>query len=75
MWFTDVRGLALVHLVTLPFRTRVSLQLQIIALRHQLAIEQPPETRPSMEPADRLFLGLAVQDLSYDQKVCRRGRQ
>ena len=36
-------------------RSRASLQLAILALRHQLAVLQGGGRRPRLEPADRLL--------------------
>ncbi len=37
------------------FRSRATLQLEIVALRHQLTIYQRTISRPRIQPADRLF--------------------
>jgi hypothetical protein len=37
------------------FRSRVSLQLELIALRHQVAVYQQRISRPKLRPADRLL--------------------
>ena len=42
-------------LLTLLFRSRFSLQLEILALRHQLAVYQRSKTRPRLKPTDRIF--------------------
>ena len=42
------------------FRSRLALQVEISALRHQLAIYQRTVKRPRLRPEDRLFLGLAI---------------
>ena len=42
-------------LLTLPFRSRLSLQLEILALRHQLTVLQRTQTRPRIQAADRIF--------------------
>ena len=36
-------------------RSRMSLQLEIIALRHQLAVYQRSIRRPRIRPTDRIF--------------------
>ena len=42
-------------LLTLPFRSRLSLQLEVLALRHQLTVFQRSQTRPKIPAADRIF--------------------
>jgi len=42
-------------LIVLPLRTRLSMQLGILALRHQLAVYQQSGVRPRIKPVDRLF--------------------
>src|SRR5215471_2065450 len=37
------------------FRSRLSMQLEFIALRHQLAVYKQSGTRPRLRPSDRLF--------------------
>jgi len=44
--------LAFVHPL---FRSRLSLQIEILALRHQLAVYQRTRARPRLRPADRLL--------------------
>jgi hypothetical protein len=39
-------------LVVLPLRTRLSMQLEILALRHQLAVYQQSGVRPRIKPVD-----------------------
>jgi hypothetical protein len=39
----------------LPFRTRLSLQLEILALGHQLTVYQRAGTKPRLKPVDRLL--------------------
>ena len=46
---------ALVTAVFASFRSRAALQLEILALRHQLAILQRSVKRPKLTPADRLL--------------------
>ncbi len=38
-------------------RSRIGLQLEILALRHQLAVYQRSLRRPSIRPSDRIFWG------------------
>jgi hypothetical protein len=45
----------LLSLLTSTFRTRVALQAEIAALRHQLAVYQRRGQRPQITPADRLL--------------------
>ena len=47
--------LALVSVLTTPFRSRLSLQMEILALRHQLAVYQRAGKRPRIRPADRIL--------------------
>jgi hypothetical protein len=46
---------ALVSAVLSPFRSRAALELEILALRHQLAVYQRTCARPRLKPADRIF--------------------
>jgi hypothetical protein len=46
---------ALLALVMGLFRSRGSLYLEHIALRHQLAVYQQMDPRPRLRPTDRLF--------------------
>jgi len=46
---------AYLALLLLPFRTRLSLQLEVLALRHQLTVCQRAGTKPRPKPADRLL--------------------
>jgi hypothetical protein len=51
---------ALLAFVMALFRSRRSLQLEILALRHQLAVYQRSVPRPHPQPMDRLlWAGLA----------------
>jgi len=42
-------------LVALPLHTRLSMQLEILALRHQLGVYQQSGVRPRIKPLDRLL--------------------
>jgi putative transposase len=46
---------ALLAFLAVCFRSRRSLQLEILALRHQLAVYQCSVPRPRIQPTDRLF--------------------
>lgn len=46
---------ALVAFVTTLLRPRLSLQLEIVALRHQLAVYERSNRRPRIRPADRIL--------------------
>jgi len=46
---------ALLGLLIGTFRSRMSLQLEIVALRHQLALYQRSSRRPWIHPSDRIF--------------------
>ena len=46
---------AFLSLLTLSLRTRLSLQLEILALGHQLAACQRLGAKPRLKPTDRLF--------------------
>ena len=46
---------SLVGLVVLAFRTRASMQLEILALRHQLCLYQRSKAKARIKPADRLL--------------------
>ena len=45
------------------FRSRAALQLEILALRHQLGVLQRSVQRPKLTPADRVLVGLAERSL------------
>jgi hypothetical protein len=56
---------ALIVSVSASFRSRAALQLEILALRHQLGVLQRSVKRPKLTPADRLlwaWLSTAWQD-------------
>jgi putative transposase len=42
-------------LLLLPFRSRLSLQLENLALRHRLTVYRRSEARPRLKPADRVL--------------------
>jgi len=44
----------LLALPALPFRSHLSMQLEILALRHELTVDQRSGVRPRLEPADRI---------------------
>ena len=46
---------AFLTLLLLPSRTRRSVQLAILALRHQLTVGRRAGTRPRLKPADRIL--------------------
>jgi len=46
---------ALLSFVVSFFRTRAAMQLEILALRHQLTVCHRPTKRPRLHPADRVF--------------------
>jgi hypothetical protein len=46
---------ALLLLVSAVIRSRVSLQLEIVALRHQLAVYQRTTKRPQINSGDRIL--------------------
>ena len=46
---------ALLAFLSTLFRSRATLQLEIVALRHQLTVYQRTTLRPRIQPADRLF--------------------
>jgi putative transposase len=46
---------ALLAFVVALFRSRRSMQLEILALRHQLAVYQRSIRRPRIQPADRFL--------------------
>src|SRR5947209_8123239 len=49
---------SLLYWLTLSFRRRISLQLELVALRHQLGVFQRTKRHPPMiTPADRLIWG------------------
>ena len=46
---------ALITYIVSHFRSGISLRLENIALRHQLAVYQRTVKRPKLRPSDRLF--------------------
>ena len=46
---------ALIAWIASTFSTRTSMQLEILALRHQLAIYQQSTKRPRLRPGDRIL--------------------
>ena len=46
---------ALLALVVALFRSRRAMQLETLALRHQVAVYQQTVSRPRLRPTDRLF--------------------
>ena len=46
---------ALLAFVSTLFRSRLSLQLEIVALRHQLAVYQRVTKRPQISSGDRIL--------------------
>jgi putative transposase len=46
---------ALIASLAASFRSRAALQLEILALRHQIGVLQRPVKRPKLTPADRLL--------------------
>jgi putative transposase len=46
---------ALLAFLTTLFRSRATLQIEIVALRHQLIVYQRTTLRPRIQPADRMF--------------------
>jgi hypothetical protein len=46
---------ALIAFLATWFCSRLSLQVEIVALRHQLTIYQRSVSRPRLHPADRIF--------------------
>jgi putative transposase len=47
--------LSFLSFIACSFRSRFSIQLEILALRHQLAAYQRRQKRPVIKPADRFF--------------------
>jgi putative transposase len=47
--------IALLAFLSTLFRSRAALQLEIVALRHQLTVYQRTTRRPRIQPADRMF--------------------
>ena len=56
-------------LLAFPFRTRLSVQLEILALRHQLTAYQRAGTKPRLRPTDRLFWAWLSRDWSGWQQA------
>jgi hypothetical protein len=47
---------ALLTSLSLTWRTRAALQVEILAIRHQIGLlQRSSRTRPRLTPADRLF--------------------
>ena len=51
----------LVSLFTSSLRSRLSLQLEVAALRHQLSVYQLQQRRPRIAPADRLLWSILAR--------------
>jgi hypothetical protein len=47
--------IAAVTSIALVFRSRLALQVEVLALRHQLAVYQSADRRPRLKPADRVL--------------------
>jgi len=60
--------LALISFLRSLLRTRRSMQLEILSLRHQLSIFQLTVKRPKLTPADRIFW-------SWFSKICFRWQE
>ena len=58
---------ALIASVSASFRSRAALQLEILALRHQIGVLQRSVKRPKLTPADRL-LWVWLATVWYDWK-------
>jgi hypothetical protein len=56
------------------FKSRAALQLENLALRHQLGVLQRSVKRPKLAPADRILWGLAVRGVER-LAVCSNHRQ
>jgi putative transposase len=65
---SPVISAALAYL-TLWFQSRHAMQMEILALRHQLAVYQHSVKRPQLQPADRLFWAWLSQLWSGWQQV------
>jgi putative transposase len=50
--------LTILSFIAAPLRSRLALQTEILALRHQLAVYQRSGKRPRISPADRILWGL-----------------
>jgi len=64
-------ALFLFSLLSTAFRPRLSLQLEVAALRHQLAVYQRTCQRPRIQPADRILWSLLSAD-SLQRSPSRR---
>jgi putative transposase len=49
--------------IATSFRSRVSLQMELIALRHQVAVYKQSVARPKLQPTDRLLLWIWLSRL------------
>jgi putative transposase len=49
----------LLQLATLHFRSEEFKELEIVVLRHELAVLRRQAARPKLRPADRVFLAAA----------------
>jgi hypothetical protein len=55
------------------FKTRLSMQVDILALRHQLAVYQRSGGRPKIQPADRLLWSwLSRMWIDWKEALCLR---
>jgi len=59
----------ILQLVSLLFRSADSKELEIVVLRHELAILRRQIPRPAFRPADRWFLGGGQSPVSRRQRV------
>jgi len=62
-------ALFLFSLLSTAFRPRLSLQLEVAALRHQLAVYQRTCQRPRIQPADRILWSLLSRLYSRGQDL------
>ena len=60
---------ALLGFVVGMVRSRIGLQLEIVALRHQLALYRRSDRRPPIRPSDRIFWTWLARHWSHWREV------
>ena len=58
------------QLVALRMRSKYGKELEIVVLRHELAILRRQTTRPAMTTVDRLFLAVTLRDFLLSPPPC-----